>query len=84
MCLDFPSSAVDRATQLRWDVRRQICNQHDLRLAITGRLIQPQDDPSQAISAALGFGVVDPDRLLEDFTGFAFRLDQFLGSRPLY
>ena len=36
---------------------------------VAGRLVQPQDYPSQALATPLAFRVVDPNRLLEDLAG---------------
>ena len=68
---NFPSSAVDLAAKLRRNRLRKVGDQDDLGLAIAGRFVQPQHDPSQAIAASLAFRVIDPDRLLEDLAGLA-------------
>ena len=66
--LDFPAPAVGLTAQFRRDHVRKVGDQNDLGFAVAGRLVQSQDDSSQAIATPLALRIVNPDCLLKNLT----------------
>src|SRR3954447_318243 len=69
MTFELPAVAIRLAALQRRHRGRQVRHQHDLRLAVPGRLVPPQHDPPPAVDTSLAIG--DVDRLLEDLPGGA-------------